>query len=453
MPTVLSHDSSIFKPVGITATVALYLFGIVFLYSAHVAGVSNLWYFVSLYFLHLFLLPPTRTISPASVLYGYYGLWFIVAPIFAKRYEDYVFTLPEYTLAIVLAYSVFGSGLIALYIGEFAGARQYLPKMQKVEIDEKPQRRLQISILVLYAIASVAVMMIVISSGGLAKWIADPGDAFLNRGGSGIYVIISHFSAFALAAISGYYTYVRGSKLPIVSYLIWLAITSPVHGSKLHIATLGIVLFMPWLSKLRPLSFKSIIFYFFLAFVFFLGMYFRGLTWEDMAFSLPYVLNYFSALENLAFSIRDFDPGFITTFFLPFVKFLTPFGLAEPNMYFDMNHMLTDHYYPEAWEIRATEQWPVETDLYLNFYFICGLPLVAGYFYIVGFLHGRAHSVKTLGWIFVSTLMSVWMISHLRGSLYNHTDFYQYPYLILMFLLFKNFYLEDPAGQSNSKKD
>jgi hypothetical protein len=106
-----------------------------------------------------------------------------------------------------------------------------------------------------------------------------------------------------------------------------------------------------------------------------------------------------------------------------------------------MNHMLTDHYYPHAWAIRATEQWPVETDLYLNFYFIGGLPIVAMYFYVIGFIHGRAIKANTLGWLFASMLMTVWMISHLRGSLFNHTDFYLYPYTLAMLFIFGRLHL------------
>jgi hypothetical protein len=108
-----------------------------------------------------------------------------------------------------------------------------------------------------------------------------------------------------------------------------------------------------------------------------------------------------------------------------------------------MNHYLTDTYFPMYWASRATEQWPVETDLYLNFKFFGGLPLIAIYLLIVGYIYGVATKVNSLGHWLVAFLMSVFMISHLRGSLINHTDFYMYPYFVMVFLLFRNVYFDE----------
>ncbi|EGR0875581.1 hypothetical protein EW120_20190 [Vibrio cholerae] len=102
-----------------------------------------------------------------------------------------------------------------------------------------------------------------------------------------------------------------------------------------------------------------------------------------------------------------------------------------------MNHYLTDIYYPQAWEIRATEQWPVETDLYLNFYFFAGLPFMFVYMAIIGMIYKRSLVTSSFGLSIVSLLMTIFMISHLRGSLYNHTDFYMIPYMVLVFFIFR----------------
>jgi hypothetical protein len=128
---------------------------------------------------------------------------------------------------------------------------------------------------------------------------------------------------------------------------------------------------------------------------------------------------------------------------LLFNKFLTPFGLSDPSLYYDMNHYLTDIYFPTAWEIRATEQWPVEADLYLNFYFFFGLPLIYGYFFIISLIHGKAKRSASLGLWVVCALLIFTIPSHLRGSLYNHVDFYQYPMFFVVYLILRNFRLED----------
>ncbi|MCU7373341.1 hypothetical protein PEC18_21575 [Paucibacter sp. O1-1] len=107
--------------------------------------------------------------------------------------------------------------------------------------------------------------------------------------------------------------------------------------------------------------------------------------------------------------------------------------------------MLTDKYFPTAWEIRATEQWPVEADLYLNFYFFFGLPLVFIYTYVIGLIYGRARITNNLGtWIAVMLLI-VSIVSHLRGSIYNHLDFYLYPMFYMIYALLKHRSFNDRA--------
>lgn len=430
------------------ASGVLYVLGTAVLSLVHLKGESNFPHFIALFIMHLLLTPPARTISPLSVLYGYYGLWFILAPAFAGRYEDAVFATPEYTLAIVMAYMVFGIGLFSIRLGEFLASKVKVSSERQFSTSNELIGRLKTWMLFLYVTATASVALIVTSTGGIETWVNDPGDAFLNRGGSGAYVILSHFSALALAALSGYVAHTTQKKFPLLFFLLWLVVTAPVHGSKLQIALFGIVLFMPWLRELRPYSARSYLVYALFAFVFFLGMYFRSANSMDVLTLMLSSLNYFTALENLALSLRDFSPGLLTTFHLPFFKFTTPFGLSDPNLYYDMNHLLTDYYFPEKWEIRATEQWPVETDLYLNFFFVGGLPVVALYFLAIGFFHGRSLRTNTLGWLFTSTLMTVWMISHLRGSLINHTDFYLYPYAFLMLYLLRNLRLQEPKNRS-----
>ncbi len=125
------------------------------------------------------------------------------------------------------------------------------------------------------------------------------------------------------------------------------------------------------------------------------------------------------------------------TFLLPFNKLLSPVGIPDQPFYFDMNHWLTDLYYPEAWKIRATEQWPVETDLYLNFQFVYGLPLLFGYLFILAALHGHAQRQDSLGAWFSAFVLTLFLVSHLRGSLINHTDFYMYPFVAAVYVLFR----------------
>lgn len=414
-------------------SILLYFIGLIIVWASYFAGNSVFPYFVIVFFTTIVFNLPEKALSPLSIFYAYYGAWFVIAPMFAERYQGELDS-PEYMLAIAMAYTVFGIGVISIKAGECLGKRIHFTPIELVPVSNSYLTRW---ISVLYIFCTAMIGMIVYSSGGIEIWLNNPGDAFLNRSGSGIYVILSHFSSIALAALSGYFSFKAGKIYPALLYLAWVSLTSPVHGSKIQVAILVIVLFLPWLRELKLLSIKTIFLYVSFLGIFILGLYFRNLSWIDVDTMIPYALNYFTALENLMLSVRDFEPGFITTFFLPFVKFLTPFGLSDPSMYYDMNHMLTDHYYPHAWEIRATEQWPVETDLYLNFFFFGGIPLVAAYLFVVGVIYGRALTTTSLGTWLAAFLMIIFMISHLRGSLYNHVDFYMYPYIFVMYFLFR----------------
>jgi hypothetical protein len=128
-------------------------------------------------------------------------------------------------------------------------------------------------------------------------------------------------------------------------FFLWLIITSAVHGSKQLISTFLIVSILPWIRYLRIASAGALIIPSILAGIFFFSLYLRNITWMTPEEALPYALNYFTALRNLMFLLEDFDSGFIQTFFLPFNKFLTPIGLSDQGLYFDMNHMLKDKYF------------------------------------------------------------------------------------------------------------
>ncbi len=413
------------------------LLGFFVVWASYVFNCSTFIPFLSFYLLVFISRPPRKAISPLTIVYLYYGAWFVAAPIFAPRYFG-MLDKPEYSLSLAMAYTVFGLSILSIELASRFIARL---KMYTTRIVSKKFGLLQITFL--YIVASFFIMLIINASGGFSRWLADPGEAFLNRSGSGVYVILSHFFTILLAAASGHYAFTRRKKMALFLFLLWLAITSPVHGSKLQIGIFLVVLFIPWLRNLKFFDFRSVILFIALALVFLLGLYFRGFSFNNLQILFANVFNYFNTLELLAISVRDFEPSLLTTFFLPFNKFLTPIGLSSPNLYYDMNHLLTDIYYPQAWLIRATEQWPVETDMYLNFYFFGGLWLIVVYFFSIAALCKIYERQDNLGGWVVGMLLSIYIVSHLRGSLYNHTDFYLYPMMFVIYQILKRYHFKE----------
>ncbi len=410
----------------------LYGCGSVVMYTTWQAGFETFVPFAALSILSAILLPPRYAFSPLTVLYGYYAAWFVVAPLFAGKYVG-VMDLPEYRASFPLLYSVFGAGVFSLLLGECLASKTSIEPRP----DNPPSKGfLTLVILLLYILSTVFVALIVQFSGGLDFWINNPGQAFLNRAGTGVFVIGSHFSSLVLALATGYTTKQHRRLWPLLLFVAWLLFTSPVHGSKLQIGTLFILAFAPWIVQVRFYSVSTVALGAVAVAIFIAGMAFRERSILSSWGMLLSTLNYFTALENLAIALRDYPPSWMTTWFLPFNKIGMSLGFVEPTAYFDMNHMLTDRYRPDAWKIRATEQWPAETDLYLNFSFFFGLPILIPFFALHGWLYGYARRVNTAGAWFAAILLALSLISHLRGSLYNHIDFYMLPYILLIFLMF-----------------
>jgi hypothetical protein len=379
--------------------------------------------------------PPQRIVSPLSIIHGYYFVWFLLAPAFSELHSEDNFANSAHYVAYGMIFLTYVTAVFGAHSGERSTFRR-LTQSRKVLKPTKtpPEFKLRVITAMLYATSTSLVVAIVLASGGFAHWIEAPGDAFLNRQGSGVYVVLSHFATFCLAAVVGYQAYTSQRKLPLIVFIAWLAMTSPVHGSKGLISTFLIISLTPWLRNLKFSGTASLVFVASLIFIFFFGLYLRNISWITPEEAIPYALNYFTTLRNLILLLDDFKPDFLLTFFLPFNKFLTPFGLTDSSLYFDMNHLLTDKYFPTAWEIRATEQWPVEADLYLNFYFFFGLPLVFIYTYIIGRIYGQARISNNLGSWIVAMLLVVSIVSHLRGSLINHLDFYLYPMFFVIYV-------------------
>ncbi|CNB39347.1 Uncharacterised protein [Yersinia ruckeri] len=413
--------------------IVIAMFGILSIATAYVAGVSIAIFFYVFYIILLILFPPKYVISPLTILYVYYGLWFLLAPLFAQRYADVNSDL-YYAYSFVLVSIGLGIGVIFLYDNK--NPQRFSVSTISGENVRIPSKK---TLAALFSLSTLFVVLIVLNSGGIDKWIHSPGDAFLNRSGSGLYVVGSHFSSLALAALCGYYAFVTRQKKILYLFILWLLLTSPVHGSKFQIALLLITSLLPWLKDLRFYSKGSLMLGIVLLGVLFLGLYFRNISWMTWRDLVPYTLNYFDTLDNLALSLNEFSPGFNETFFMPFNKFLTPLGNDYGVVFYDMSQWLTSIYDPSAWKIRATIQFPVETDMYLNFYFYLGIPVLAFFFFILARIYSSAHTKQHLGAWFAAILMTLLMISHLRGSIYNHTDFYMYPYIVVMFFVLRKY--------------
>lgn len=418
--------------------VILLIIGILLLCITYLSGMKVHICYMALCVVISILYSTIYLISPRNLIIAYYILFFVIPPFFAELHFTDDFSEVEYFYIFSMVYITQLTGLYGSICGEISvnTAKKY----KTSNFSTKIKYNWIVSIIIfLFVISTLLILHIVSITGGFEKWISEPGQAFLNRAGSGVFVILSHFTTFILSSLVGFYTYKTRRYILMTVFLVWLVLTSPVHGSKGLIFIFISLLFLPWLKNVKLLSAKTLAIVIIFIVVFLYGLYLRNLSWVTLDSFIPYSLNYFTALSNFRLMFNDFAPGLLQTFFLPFNKFKTPFGLSDKSLYYDMNHMLSDIYFPESWEIRATEQWPVEVDLYLNFYFLFGLFLPFIYTFIIGFFYKKSMIVQNLGYWVVSYLLILNIVSHFRGSIYNHVDFYNYPMYIVIFLILRRF--------------
>src|SRR5690606_36814962 len=151
---MLTQGRFFYKPYvrsrSVSAAVLIYIVGMYAIWSIYLAGLRNFECFFILFVVTVLTNFPKKALSPLSVFYAYYGLWFIVAPIFAERYagklED-----PSYALSIAMAYTVFGLGVIFIQAGQRLGDRF---RTKSVDVAPIGPDLLKFIILVLYIIST-----------------------------------------------------------------------------------------------------------------------------------------------------------------------------------------------------------------------------------------------------------------------------------------------------------
>lgn len=376
-----------------------------------------------------FIYPSKNTFSPKNIVLTYYFLWFSFPVFYATRYEDYDFS----DSAVFMSYHFIKLTFSFAYLG-----LSMFRENNKVVLsfDLVSETNLKRIIIVFSTLVFIFLILFVYKSGGIYQWLVNPGDAFLNRGGSGVLFLPFILALTANSYFLGLYSKKVSKKKIIVLNVLIVLLLSPFIGSKSRMLILVFLSVLPYVGYQKT-KFKHV-FFSILAFLLFflLGLYFRNSSWLSFSDLLPYALNYFDTFDSLVVGVRDFDADVMKTIFLPFNKFSTIVGSDSP-VFYDMSSWLTSIYYPWIYEMRATVQWPIEMDMYLSFYFYGLLPLIFIVFYFLSVIYNKALSDKTGAYMFVYGYLFFYTLSHLRGGIFLWTDFYIYPFLFLVFTLLK----------------
>lgn len=381
------------------------------------------------------LMIPTKLLNPKNIVFGYYFMWYALAPLFASRYAELSQKGEIVNKAFLMCFCTYTVAMITLEITENRCQNCKTYKSESVI------KLFPIEKLILLFLFIVALNIYIKKTGGLALWLTDANAAFFNRRGSGGFYLIFEYTLLILLFVYGNQQHKTGFKN--IFYIILCLVGMFFCGSKSTALLMLLILFSNQIMKIQLKSSKSIFVFTAGIAIFIIGMYIRLKTViSDIPSIISTSWNYFDTFDELILSLEEISPSWFSTVLLPLNWVLLKLGHYISVPYHDMSIWLTTIYYPESWINGGTHQWPIETDLYLSFHYWGGIPFLIVYFAIIGVFYRNAEIKKGI-WIYVYILEMMNILSHLRGGLVIYWYWYLIPMYMLLFLRFNrrnNFY-------------
>jgi len=287
------------------------------------------------------------------------------------------------------------------------------------------------------------------ATGGLENWIFNYKTTFLiGRSGHGLLNFIMLFLVNIVVFLLGlHFFHLKSTNKLIVLILSFILIffASYVQGLKSRFIILLIIFYFPYLLhmklNIKQMTLLGILFFTLL----FIGTYVRtNGYYNSPTVFLEYMMTYFNvySLHDMIIDKDMMDIG--KTFFQFLNKPLQMIGLIDNNVNYDLSIMLTKEYFPNDWEtMKATQQWPVVTELYYNFFgFIFGwIPLLI-YAYIISKLYILTKNGH-IGISLIYILEFIRLFSVMRGTLIPWQIFiYLFFYILIYFVVTKTVILK-----------
>ena len=306
-------------------------------------------------------------------------------------------------------------------------------------------------------IATIFIILLYMqSTGGLGSYLSNYSETFLQgRSGNGaLNILVFTFSNISVFCLGIKFFNSINHKLFIFLCAIFLIIISAyLGGFKSRLMILLLIFYAPYLMNLT-ISIRRIAVF---AIVFFTFLYGTTLVRTDGFYGefqafLEMLPGYFNAhyLHEMIVSSRDLGFFQTTSFFI--TKPLQVLGLASTQLEYDLSIMLTKEFYPDHWyNDTATQQWPLETDLYLNFggLYLQWIPLII-YASVVSYVYKKAFVENKIAFMLVAILELIRIITTLRWVLLPwDLPIFITQYLIYFFVI-KALSKENPVSIRNS---
>lgn len=387
---------------------------------------------------------PDRVLHPNNMVFAFYGMYVILSSTlnFILYLIDWEYQLPWGALVhwdTISRYTLFQAEftfLVLYFTIHFSIAKP-------VNLATGTSERGEVStplVVAAYFTTFLFVVWFVEVTGGLEAWINDYSFTFLTkREGHGLLNVVTITLGNATVYLLGLKLYFSKRKLSILLAAVALIFALAfINGIKSRLIFLLLLLVSPYLlrmnMRLRSVIGFGVVFFTLL----YAGTYIRtGGFYASPVFFMEMMVGYFNSFQIHDYVVTSRDSGFLQTLFQVFVKPMQILGLRDPNDSYDISVMLTKEFFPDQWEKeRATQQWPLDTELYLNFYgpYLSWLPTII-YGAVIAWLYKMVAVRQNLLLAPIYVLEFQRMFSTLRGSLLPWDIFIFIPQYVLIFLI------------------
>lgn len=335
---------------------------------------------LNLYIIVLFyLVRPPRILHPSTMIFAYYGLWVVVPSTLDFIFEsiDWEWVLPvgrPFDWSSLSPTTLLQIQLSVTTLSVMTRLASRDPKAKSLSQNSGTALRSQIRhikpALPLVVLAFAIAVVFMQATGGFAAWIADYSTTFLTkRRGLGAL-------NFILIGVGTLTCYVLGLKFhlqrawPVLAQAVaCILVLGFVGGFKSRVIILALTFALPSLidKKAEPLRLIRYLLAFFVI-LYALTLVRSNGYYSGFSRYLEMILGYFNSYPLHDLIVNSRDPELLSTSHFILTKPGQALGIVGPDAEFEISVMLTKEYFPAQWYARsATQQWPIETEMYLNF--------------------------------------------------------------------------------------
>jgi len=302
------------------------------------------------------------------------------------------------------------------------------------------QTKLVFNTMIITAVTSIFLTFyLFFSMGGPDAFFSDYSSTFLkNRSGLGVPIILgsifTNICVFLLGII--FFSEKFEYRLLFLILALFIIFTNGfVMGFKSRIGILFIIFFLHKLMNFN-FNFKVLVYSTALFFIALFSLsYVRTNGYYTGFLLIEMLISYFNNLILHETIVIDFKPMDLFSIFWGANKWLYEGGIINYVADYDYSIYLTKIYYPDEWFLqKATQQWPIQTEIYLNFgagvFQIIPVFLISAYLVMLYVIYTRPYT--NLAIIFICFSEFLRTLVTLRGGLLP----YDLVYAVLAYIIY-----------------